>query len=107
MNPLLSPVEALVAVSEEPRQYLLKMELPGLAREQVEVDVEQDTLRIWSRPAQPSPSFGRASRQPLEVMSAWKLPHDVDPCSVVADFRNGLLQVRLPRLVRQRSWWPF
>lgn len=105
MNPLLSPVEALVVVSEEPRQYLLKVELPGLAREQVEVDVEQDTLRIWGSPAQSS--FSPGPRRSLEVMSAWKLPHDVDPCSVVADFRNGLLQVRLPRIVRQRSWWPF
>ncbi|MDB6140776.1 MAG: Hsp20/alpha crystallin family [Verrucomicrobiaceae bacterium] len=80
-----------MAVYEEPRQYLLRVEFPGLAREQVGVRVEEGMLQI------------RGGQRPP---STFKLPGDVDPRSVVADFRDGVLQVRLPRLSLKRSWWP-
>ncbi len=105
MSAFLSSTAIPAAVCEEPRQYLLTLPLPGWAREQVEVDVEQNTLRIWGSLTRPASL--RERQRPLEVMSTWALPHDVDPCSVVADFRDGLLRVRLPRIARQRSWWPF
>ena len=96
-----------MAVSEEPRQYLLRVELPGLARSQVGVQVQERMLHILGGRQQPVSS---RSENPghREVMSALRLPEDVDACSVVADFRNGVLQVRLPRTMsqRRRSWWP-
>ena len=92
-----------MAVSEEPRQYLLKVDLPGWDREQVGIHVEDGMLQILGAQRQGSSSFTGGQH---DVMSALSLPHDVDPCSVVADFRDGVLRVRLPRMSQKRSWWP-
>ena len=100
-----------VAVSEEPRQYLLRIELPGLAREQVGVLVENGMVRILSGNVPASGGHEVSSWQSEDsrhgkVMSVWSLPDDVEACSVVADFRDGVLNVRLPKVSRARSWWP-
>ena len=86
-----------VAVQVEPRQYLLRMNLPGLAREEVGVQVEEGILRIVGRRSASSDVSG--------MLGNMLLPQDVATCSVVADFRDGILQVRLPRASLTRSWW--
>ena len=100
--------EVPVAVFEEPRQYLLQIELPGMAREQIGLLVEDGMVRILKGSFSTSSGLPEGSRD-REVMSAWRLPADVETCSVVADFRDGVLKVRLPRASRARSsfGWPF
>ena len=106
-----SPLDLPIEVSEDPRQYLLRVELPGMDRQQVGVQVEGGMLRILGGHRPPS-GESCVSYNPLNdtlqmrAMSALNLPEDVDPCSVVADFRGGVLLVRLPRISRGRSWWP-
>ena len=107
----ISPMDLPIEVSEDPRQYLLRVELPGMTRQHVGVQVEDGMLRILG--GQRPPSGGSCvSSTPLKgtlqmrAMSALNLPEDVDPCSVVADVREGVLLVRLPRISRGRSRWP-
>ncbi|MDB6120200.1 MAG: hypothetical protein JWO08_3981 [Verrucomicrobiaceae bacterium] len=100
--------EVPVAVFEEPCQYLLQIELPGMAREHIGLLVEDGMVRVLKGPFSTSPGLPEGSHG-REVMSAWRLPADVEACSVVADFRDGVLKVRLPRASRARSAfaWPF
>lgn len=86
-----------MSVAEEPRQYLLKMNLPGLDRREVGISVEDGTLRVTDYTPNSLP-HGR-------LMSAIDLPDDVAACSVVADIQDGVLRVRLPRKSPHRSWW--
>ncbi len=97
-----------VAVFEEPCQYLLEIELPGMAREQIGLLVEDGMVRVLKGSFSTSSGLPEGSRG-REVMSAWRLPDDVEACSVVGDFRDGVLKVRLPRASRSRFTfaWPF
>ena len=99
MTSLLDCQNAPFAVQIEPLQYLLEVELPGMDKEDVGVQVEQGMLRIMN-------GAERARLGSGAVVGAMRLPQDVATCSVVADFRGGVLRVRLPRSVQKRSWWP-
>ena len=106
-----SKLDLPIEVSEDPRQYLLRVELPGMTRQHVGVQVEDGMLRILGGHRPPSAGSGISSHPlkgmlQMRAMGALNLPEDVDPCSVVADFREGVLLVRLPRISRGRSWWP-
>jgi HSP20 family protein len=81
--------------------FVLKADLPGLAEEDVAIEIQDSTLTIsgerqaeheerqrgWYRVER---SFGRFSR-------SLSLPEGVDADAVKAEFHNGVLEVRIPK----------
>ena len=81
--------------------FVLKADLPGLAEEDVSIEIQDGTLSIsgerkaeheerqrgWYRLER---SFGRFSR-------SLTLPEGVDPDAVQAEFNQGVLEVRIPK----------
>lgn len=94
--------DPLITLAEEPRQYVLSLELPGSARDHISLLVENGTISLFYAPPA---AVSRLSSQ-RDASHTWKLPADVEAASIVADLRNGVLRVRLPRVSQSRSWWP-
>jgi HSP20 family protein len=81
--------------------FVLKADLPGLREENVKIEVQDGTLTIsgerkaehesgesgWYRIER---SFGAFSR-------SLTLPEHVDASAITADFRDGVLEVRIPK----------
>jgi HSP20 family protein len=82
------------------QELVLKAELPGLSREEIEITVDKGTL--WIKGDKKlggevkEEAFHRVERHYGAFSRSFHLPNTVDPNRVAADFQNGVLTVRLP-----------
>jgi len=85
-------------------RYVLCVDLAGMDRDEINLEVERDVLRIQGtrpRPALPDPP-DEVSVHVMEIDSGRfhrkvPLPDDVDREGVEADYRHGYLWITLPR----------
>ena len=82
------------------RDLVIKVELPDVNREDVEVTVEHNTLTLRGEKKLPADvkdeQFRRLERRYGTFSRSFTLPTTVDPAKVSADFKNGVLTVKLP-----------
>ena len=82
------------------RDMVIKVELPDVNREDVEVTVEHNTLTLRGEKKLPADvkdeQFRRLERRYGTFSRSFTLPTTVDPAKVSADFKNGVLTVKLP-----------
>lgn len=84
----------------EQHDLVLKAELPDMSREDIEVTVEQNTLTLRGT-RKPSPEvkeeqYRRIERSYGSFTRSFTLPNTVDATKVSAEYRNGVLTVKLP-----------
>lgn len=83
------------------KEVVLKAELPGLRREDIDLTVENNTLTIRGerKPDEGAAQaeFHRSERMFGTCSRSFTLPNTVDAARVKADYRDGVLTVRLPR----------
>ena len=79
---------------------VVKAELPDLTRENIEVTVENNTLTIRGERKLPGDvkeeQFRRVERQYGTFSRSFTLPNTVDSSQVSAEYKNGVLTVKLP-----------
>ena len=84
----------------EGRDLVIKAELPDMTREDIEVTVEHDTLTLRGEKKRPSDvdedRYRRIERRYGRFSRAFQLPTTVDAARVSAEYKNGVLVVRLP-----------
>lgn len=90
-----------VDVAEAADGWTVTARLPGLAPEEVSVEVDQRDLRIRAR-TEPAADEEPAGARATSVDYRLTLPDDVDPDRVDATMDHGLLTIRLPRSTRPR-----
>ena len=81
-------------------EVVLKAELPDMTREEIDITVDNGTLTIrgekkFSSEAKEE-SFHRIERRYGTFSRSFSLPQTVDTAKVGADYKNGVLTVRLP-----------
>jgi HSP20 family protein len=81
-------------------ELVLKAELPDLSREDIELSVDNGTLTIKGEKRFASDvkedQFHRIERRYGTFSRSFSLPQTVDTAKVSADYKNGVLTVRLP-----------
>ena len=79
---------------------MIKVELPDVNREDIEVTVENNTLTLKGEKKLPADvkdeQFRRIERRYGTFNRSFTLPTTVDATKVSADFKNGVLTVKLP-----------
>jgi len=82
------------------RDLVIKVELPDVNREDVEVTVEHNTLTLRGEKKLPADvkedQFRRVERRYGTFTRSFTLPNTVDAGKVSAEFKNGVLTVKLP-----------
>jgi HSP20 family protein len=88
-------------VKETDGAYLLSVELPGLVREDVDLAVAGDLLTVSGHKAEASSDKGGAYRVSERRFGRFErsfpIPPDVDRAKIGAAFRNGVLEIDLPK----------
>lgn len=90
-----------VDIFETPgHDLVIKVELPDVNREDVEVTVENNVLTLRGEKKLPADvkeeQFRRVEREYGPFSRSFTLPNTVDASKVSAEFKNGVLTVRLP-----------
>ena len=79
---------------------VLKVELPDMAREDIELTVENNKLTLKGTRKRPADvkdeQFRRVERRYGPFSRSFALPNTVDAGKVTADYKNGMLTVKLP-----------
>ena len=86
--------------------YVVKAELPGVEPDKIEVDVEDDTLtlrgeRAFSEPKQ-EVAYHRRERDQGRFRRVVRIPGRVEAGEAKADYRDGVLTVRIPKAKETR-----
>jgi len=94
-------------VIETEREIRVQVEMPGLKRENIEVDVENNvlTIRGEKREERTEGQDGRyhlAERRWGTFARSFVLPRDVDADRIGAAFENGVLTVSIPKSEKAR-----
>lgn len=96
----------LVDIAEDDKEYLIKMELPEVQKEDVKVTVENGTLTIsGERKAETEEKgrkFHRLERYYGRFERNFSLPEDADSSNVKAEFKDGMLRVHLTKNEKAR-----
>jgi HSP20 family protein len=90
-----------VDISESTEEYVIKAELPGVNKEDVKVAIEDGVVRIQGERKQEKEEkdkkFHRVERSYGSFMRTFALPVNIDETKVQAQFKDGVLAVRLPK----------
>ena len=96
------PAQIRVDVKETPEAYTLHAEVPGVSKEDIQVNVEGKLVTLSAEiKQQDSQSEGgkllRSERYYGAVSRSFQLPVDVDNSAAKAKYENGVLQLTLPK----------
>lgn len=96
----------LVDIAEDAREYLIKVELPEVAKDDVKVTVEGGTLTIsGERKAEKEEKgrkFHRVERYYGRFVRSFNIPDDAEADNVKAEFKDGVLRVHLAKSEKAR-----
>lgn len=96
----------LVDISEDDKEYLIKAELPEVRKEDVKVTAEEGTLTIMGERKFEKPEknkkYHRVERAYGSFGRSFSFPDDASPGKVSADFKDGVLTVRLAKVVKAK-----
>jgi HSP20 family protein len=96
-----------VDISETDTAYLIKGEIPGVKKEGVKVTVQDGMLTIAGErkieKEEKDKKFHRIERSYGSFMRSFCVPNDADESAVKAEFKEGMLNITLPKSVTAKS----
>ena len=80
--------------------YVVRMEIPGVSPEQINIESHGRTLTLSGKRESAAPqegSFHRRERSSGQFSRSLQLPADLDLSRAEASYRQGMLTVRIPK----------
>lgn len=91
----------LVDIIEDEKEYLISAELPGVKKDEVKVTVENGNLNVSGErrfaKEDKGTRYHRVERFYGNFLRSFALPDDADTNKVKADFKDGVLTVRIAK----------
>lgn len=79
-----TPAQRAATIEDQEKTYTLQLDVPGLAKDQLDIGIEGDVVRVTSKED--------AARQ---VKAAWRFPLEIDVATSTATLENGVLSLTL------------
>lgn len=90
-----------VDILESRDSYLIRAELPGMKKEDVNLEVQEGTLSLSGERKIDEPASGveyhRAERVAGKFSRSFNLPQTIKQDGISATFRDGILEVHVPK----------
>ena len=91
----------LVDITEDEKEYVVKADLPDVKKEDVKVTVENGVLAISGErrfeKEEKDKKYHRVERAYGSFLRTFALPEGTEAGKVIADFKDGVLKVHLPK----------
>src|SRR5688572_24865722 len=84
-------------VYENDTEYIVAVDLPGIDRAALDISVDDDLLAIRGTKPDSETTQHRAERPRGRFLRTFSVPGSVDQKEIKADYRDGVLQVHLPK----------
>jgi HSP20 family protein len=82
--------------------FLLALDLPGIDREALEIDAEDNRLIVKGTRTVAESKQYRTERPRGKFLRTFSVPGSVDQSKIGAEYKDGVLQIRLPRRTEQK-----
>jgi HSP20 family protein len=95
-----------VDVYETADQYVVTAELPGLSREDIQIEVRESELTIKGHRPTPTirpDAYHRMERLQGPFARGFAFAETIDPARITAEFRDGVLTVSVPKAPRTQT----
>ena len=89
---------AKCGINENDNAYSIQMEIPGIEKEDVLIECENEMLnisRVIKKDEKPNEQFNRFDV--IDINRSFYLPDDVDAKKIDAQLKNGILEITIPR----------
>lgn len=97
----ISTVQPVVNVEETENEYLISAELPGMDKKDINISIEDNVLSISGEKKSESKTdeknYHRFERSYGKFYRSFELPHVVDRENIDASYKNGVLNISLPK----------
>ncbi len=93
------------SVHETQDHVILELEMPGVARDSIDVNVENDELAVSGRrvlPVDEGVQWLHQERLPFNYRRAFVLSDRIDTANISADYTDGVLKLTLPKAVQAK-----
>ena len=82
--------------------FLLALDLPGIDREALEIDAEDNRLIVKGTRLIEETRQHRSERPRGKFLRTFSVPSSVDQGKIGAEYKDGVLQIRLPKRTEQK-----
>lgn len=91
-----------VDIEEKEREFRITVELPGLKKEEIKIDIKDNLLSISGEKKKgkktEDENYYRAERTFGSFQRTFRLPEYADKDNIAAEYKNGILTVSIPKL---------
>ena len=96
----------VVDMFDKDDSYIVKAELPGLDKKDISVDIKDGVLTLKGERRHENEvkeeNYFRRERTYGKFQRSFRLPVDVDPDAIRAEFKNGVLEIEVPKPEEQK-----
>ena len=82
--------------------YLIAIDLPGIDREALEIDIDDGRLIVKGTRAITESKQHRTERPRGKFLRTFSVPGSVDQAKIGAEYKDGVLNIRLPKRTEQK-----
>lgn len=83
--------------------YLIEIDLPGVDREALEIDLDENRLVVKGTRVADEPKPHRTERPRGRFLRTFSIPGSVNQGNIAAEYKDGVLQIRLPKRNEQKA----
>ena len=84
-------------------EYLIMVDLPGIDRDALDISLDDNRLTISGMRALEEQNQQRVERPHGRFMRRFGMPATVDQKAITAEYKDGVLSVRLPKRKEQKA----
>jgi HSP20 family protein len=88
-----------VDILDEAEEIIALVALPGASKDKIDLKVTEDSISVEAKAAERAGRYLRRETSQLGMKREIKLPVEIKPEQVKAGFKDGVLEVHLPKLV--------
>jgi HSP20 family protein len=95
-----------IDIHEGAEGLVLEADLPGVAEDQVSIQLEDNVLSLHARAAAPAPEGARVLHEeyrPGDFYRSFILSDEVERSRIAAELKNGVLRLTLPKAERAKT----
>jgi len=89
-------------IYETNHEYQIAIDLPGVNRDTVEIDLDENRLVVKGTRTVENSTKHRSERPFGKFLRAFTVPGSVDQTQIGADYKDGVLQLRLPKRIEPK-----
>jgi HSP20 family protein len=83
--------------------YSIAIDLPGINREALEIDMDDNRLIVKGTRVVDETRARRSERPRGKFLRSFSVPASVDQNKIGAEYKDGVLQIRLPKRAEQKA----